>query len=69
MNYFYQQKNGLKLNNSELESLGYGEWFHKAGSDYIHGDFSLARIVEVNRGNFRVADGLHEMLAELSSKE
>ena len=54
--------------NSKLESLGYDEWFHKACSDYIHDDFSLARIVEVNKGNFRVADGLHEMLAELSGR-
>jgi ribosome biogenesis GTPase len=58
----------LKLKNKGLESLGYDEWFHEAGFNYLHGDFSLARIVEVNKGNFRAADGLHEMLAELSGK-
>lgn len=56
------------MHNRGLESLGYDEWFQEAGSSYIHGDFSPARIVEVNKGNFRVADGLHEMLSELSGK-
>jgi ribosome biogenesis GTPase len=51
-----------------LESLGYDEWFQDVSSEFIHDEFSLARIVEVNKGNFRVADGRHEMLAELSGK-
>lgn len=58
----------MKLNNRELESLGFDEWFQKDGFNNPHPDFSLARIVEVNKGNFRAADGLHEMLAELSGK-
>ena len=58
----------FQLNNSGLESLGYDEWFHEAGCNYIHDDFFAARIIEVNKGNFRAADGKHEMLAELSGK-
>jgi ribosome biogenesis GTPase len=58
----------LELNSRGLETLGYDEWFRDAGSDYIEGDFSSARVVEVNKGSFRVADGQHEMPAELSGK-
>ncbi|MDD5673856.1 MAG: ribosome small subunit-dependent GTPase A [Chitinivibrionales bacterium] len=56
------------MKNEGLESLGYNEWFRAAHSNFILNGFSLARIIEVNKGNFRVADGLHEMLAELSGK-
>ena len=56
------------MENNGLESLGYDEWFREAASGHLTGDFSLARVVEVNKGNFRVADGSHEMVAELSGR-
>ena len=56
------------MNTRGLESLGYDEWFHEAGRHYVNDDFSLARVVEVNKGNFRVSDGPREMLAELSGR-
>lgn len=56
------------MNNKALENLGYDVWFQKASRDHVHGDFSVARVVEVNKGNYRVSDGLHEMYAELSGK-
>jgi len=56
------------LNHQGLESLGFDDWFGAANSDHIPSDFSLARIIEVNKGNYRVADGKYDMLAELSGK-
>ena len=58
----------LNLNKYGLESLGFDEWFRDVSSDYIHSDFSLARVIEVNKGSYRVADGKYDMLAELSGK-
>lgn len=58
----------MNQKNLLLESLGYDEFFHNRAISYIHDDFSPARVTEVNKGNFRVSDGLHEMLAELSGK-
>jgi ribosome biogenesis GTPase len=57
-----------ELKSGGLESLGYDEWFRKSGSDYIQSGVFPGRIVEVNKGNFKVADGTYEMLAELSGK-
>ncbi len=51
-----------------LKQLGYDEWFHASSLQFLHNGFSIARIVEVNKGNYRVNDGLHEMVAELSGK-
>lgn len=51
-----------------LESLGYDDCFRDASAGYLRDGFSIARVVEVNKGNFRVADGAHEMVAELSGK-
>ena len=56
------------MNKKGLESLGFDEWFRDALSDPIPSDFSLARIIEVNKGNYRVSDGKYDMLAELSGK-
>jgi ribosome biogenesis GTPase len=56
------------LNHQGLESLGFDDWFRAANSVHIPSDFSLARIIEVNKGNYRVADGKYDMLAELSGK-
>lgn len=56
------------MNNSGLEHLGFDEWFREVGSGFIKSEFSFARVVEVNKNSFRVADGEHEMQAELSGK-
>ena len=54
--------------NKTLERLGYNEWFEETSRDSIQGNFSAARVVEVNKGNYKVNDGMHEMFAELSGK-
>ena len=51
-----------------LASLGYDEWFEKHASNLLRDDFFPARIIEVNRRNFRISDGRREMVAELSGK-
>ncbi len=51
-----------------LERLGYDEWFKASGKDYLRDGLTPARIVEVNKNNFKVNDGQHEMLAELTGK-
>ena len=51
-----------------LEKLGYNEWVQNMSAEYIQDDFSLARVIEVNKNSYIVADGKHEMLAELSGK-
>ena len=56
------------MNNQGLESLGFDGWFRDACSDPIPDDFSLARIIEVNKGNYRASDGKYSMMAELSGK-
>jgi ribosome biogenesis GTPase len=54
--------------NKNIVSLGYDEWFHSAYSNNFQGDYTVARVIEVNKSNFRVADGSHEMFAELTGK-
>ncbi|MFC1585930.1 ribosome small subunit-dependent GTPase A [Fibrobacterota bacterium] len=56
------------MNNQGLDSLGYDEWFGNASSDLIPNGFTSARVIEVNKGNYRVSDGKYDMLAELSGK-
>jgi ribosome biogenesis GTPase len=53
---------------NSLERLGYDGWFAALSEDYLRDGFSIARIVEVNRNNFKVDDGQHEMIAELTGK-
>lgn len=52
----------------ELERLGYNEWFDEASRGHVQDGFSVARVVVVNKGDYRVSDGLHEIRAELSGK-
>ncbi len=54
--------------NKSLESLGFDSFFHNSFSNLNNGEFSPARITEVNKGSFRVSDGTHEMPAELSGR-
>jgi ribosome biogenesis GTPase len=51
-----------------LEQLGYDEWVHKASTACVQDGFVLARVIEVNKSSYVVADGNHEMVAELSGK-
>jgi ribosome biogenesis GTPase len=69
-----QEKNPKDINSiseenkAELEKLGYDEWFESKNRENIKDGFSTARIVEVNRNNYKVSNGRHEMVAELSGK-
>lgn len=56
------------LSKNALEKLGYDEWFESKSKEYSNKDFSLARIVEVNKNNFKINDGRHVLFAELSGK-
>ncbi len=50
----------------QLTSLGFGEWFQE---NYIPNEnLSFARIIEVNRGNYKISNGIQESIAELSGK-
>lgn len=51
-----------------LNKLGYDDWFCLQGEDAVRGDFSAARVIEVNKNSFMVSDGMREMVAELSGK-
>lgn len=51
-----------------LEKLGYDEWVQNTSAEHVHDGFSLARVIEVNKNSYIVADGRNEMLAELSGK-
>lgn len=51
-----------------LEQLGYDAWFQDRRKEFPQGDFSVARIVEVNRNNYKVSNGRYEIFAELSGK-
>lgn len=53
---------------SLLEQLGYDEWFQNRSKEFVSDNFSVARIVEVNKNNYKVSNGQHDMFAELSGK-
>ena len=55
-------------NKAELEKLGYDEWFESRSKEYIKDNFSVTRIVEVNKNNYKISNGQHEIFAELSGK-
>ena len=69
-----KEKNPKDLNNiseenkTRLEKLGYDDWFEIKSTEYINDGFSIARIVEVNKNNYKVNDGNNEVFAELSGK-
>ncbi len=56
------------MNNTLLEKLGYDTFFHEASTELLTDDFTMARVIEVNKNSYMVSDGSHEMLAELSGK-
>ncbi len=51
-----------------LEQLGFDEWFQDKSKSYIKDDFSIARIIEVNRSSYKVCGGHSTIIAELSGK-
>jgi len=51
-----------------LEQLGFDEWFHKESKSILKDGFSIARIIEVNKNNYKVSDGNNEIFAELTGK-
>lgn len=51
-----------------LEKWGYDPWFESNCQEYLHEPFSMARVIQVNRNNYQVSNGKHEMLAELSGR-
>jgi ribosome biogenesis GTPase / thiamine phosphate phosphatase len=58
----------LQLSEQNLERLGYSAWFEETDSATLQDGFAVARVIEVNKGNYRVSDGQHEIHAELSGK-
>lgn len=64
------EPSGLQKNQATawLKQLGYDEWFDAASQKYRDANIATARVVEVNRNNYKVSDGRHEMMAELSGK-
>lgn len=56
------------IKNENIGKLGYNEWIQSVDTEYIKNEFSLARVIEVNRNSYMVSDGSHEMSAELSGK-
>lgn len=53
---------------NQLQQLGFDEWFAQKSKDLMNEDFAPARIVEVNKNNYKVSSGGNEIPAELSGK-
>ena len=51
-----------------LEQLGFDDWFQKESKSILKDDFSIARIIEVNKNNYKVSNGSIEIFAELTGK-
>ena len=51
-----------------LEQLGFDEWFQKESKPILKDDFSIARIIEVNKNNYKVSNGSNEVFAELTGR-
>lgn len=67
----HREENPKDINESDktsLKQLGFDQWFHDKSKPFIKPDFSLARIIEVNRNNYKVSNGHDDILAELSGK-
>ena len=56
------------LSRTLLDKLGYDEWLELKSKEYLKDGFSIARIIEVNKNNYKVNDGQHDIFAELSGK-
>ncbi|MDX1641916.1 MAG: hypothetical protein R3220_09485, partial [Balneolaceae bacterium] len=51
-----------------LQHLGFDEWFRNRSQDFLTEDFKPARIIEVNKNNYKVGNGRDETVAECSGK-
>lgn len=56
------------MENINPQRLGYDEYIGSVDTNFIEGELSPARVIEVNKNSFVVSDGIHEMPAELSGK-
>ncbi|MBU0520489.1 ribosome small subunit-dependent GTPase A, partial [bacterium] len=56
------------MEDKDLGKLGYDEWVQDIKTEYVEDDFATARVIEVNKDSYKVSDGRHDMLAELSGK-
>lgn len=66
--YFIRAVQELPMCENELEKLGVTVWVKHAREELARNGFSAARIIEVNKNSYIVADGKYELLAELSGK-
>lgn len=51
-----------------LQQLGFDEWFRDNNKDFLIDDFKPARVIEVNKNNYKVNNGSDEIVAECSGK-
>lgn len=51
-----------------LERFGFDNWFQKLSEDHLEEGILPARVIEVNRNQYIVSDGIREMPGELSGK-
>lgn len=61
----------LSLDNSpenQLTQLGFDEWFAEKIKGLMNEDFAPARVIEVNKNNYKIGYGREEITAELSGK-
>ena len=49
-----------------LGKFGFDDWFNSKSNEILNGNLSLARITQVNKNNYKVHNGQHEIVAELS---
>ena len=63
-NELFENDSDLNL----LEKLGFDDWFQKESKSILKDDFSIARIIEVNKNNYKVSNGSNEIFAELTGK-
>ncbi len=64
----FSQRDEQNPASSLLEAWGFDGWFQQQSNESIKDDFSVARVVEVNKNNFLVCNGQHEIFAEVSGK-
>ncbi len=53
---------------SALEALGFDAWFAEQSAGLLEDGFAIARVIEVNKSNYKVSTGRHDILAELSGR-
>lgn len=51
-----------------IEKLGFDNWFELNSRAYMENDFSAARVIEVNKNNYKVSNGRQDTIAELSGR-